>query len=488
MTEKIGYGLGDVATNFFFQSMILYQNRYYTDTVGLSPALVGWMFLIVRLADAFFDPIIGAMADRTNTRWGKFRPWILWTAIPFGVIFWLVYVTPNFGPQGKTIYAVVTYLLLMIIYSANNTPYSALMGVMTPNVNERTNIARYRFVSALIGQFFVQALGLPLVQKFGQGNDAKGWAATMAIFGAVMIICNFIVFFTTKERVLPNPEQKSSVKEDIKNVVGCKPWLAMFVLTLAYFTLLVVRGTSLNYLFTYYIEPSALGAFLNGWGLTLPADGIVTGPAKALEWLNLLVRPDFSNATAVGFSFFQVVGSIVQILFIPFSKPLSEKFGKKSVFVGGMALTLVVTAAHFFITPTSITYMFWLSVFWGAGWALTVPLLWVMIADVADYSEWQTTQRATGFMYAGILFALKAGLGLGGALASWIMGWHGYIANAEQTPGAILGIRLGISVYPSVFMGICLLCLAAYPIGKELNLRIQNELEERRKKFGGAAA
>ena len=483
--EKMGYALGDVATNFFFQSMILYQNRFYTDTVGLSPAIVGWMFLIVRLADAFIDPVIGALADRTKTRWGKFRPWILWTAIPFGVAFWLVYVTPNVGPQGKLIYAYATYILVMILYSANNTPYAALMGVMTPNVSERTNVARYRFVAALIGQFFIQALALPLVDKFGAGDSAKGWAVTMAIFGVVIVVCNFIVFATTKERVLPPPDQKPSLKEDIKNVLSCKPWLAMFILTLASFSMLVIRGSSLNYLFSYYLDPAAMRAFVENLGLAAPAGG-VQGAAIVLDWLGLLVRPDASNASSVCFSFFQVLGSLAQIFFIPFSKPLSDRFGKKAVFIVGLTVTAIATTGVYIVGPTDLNSMFWLTLLWAAGWGPTIPLLWVMIADAADYSEWETGRRATGFMYAGILFALKAGLGLGGALASWIIGAYGFVANAAQTEHSLLGIRLGATVYATIPILIGLVCMIYYPINKALNLRIERELEDRRKKFAPA--
>lgn len=484
ISEKVGYALGDVATNFFFQAMILYQNRFYTDTVGLSPATVGWMFLVVRLADAAFDPIIGAMADRTKTRWGKFRPWVLWTAIPFGAIFWLSYVVPDVSPQGKLIYAYVTYVLLMVLYSANNTPYAALMGVMTPNVSERTNIARYRFVAAIFGQFLIQTFALPLVDVFGRGNDARGYAITMAIFGGAMIIANFIVFATTKERVLSNPEQKPSLKEDIGSVVRCGPWLAMFVLTLAYFTMLVVRGTSLNYLFTYYMDPAAIRSFLDKVGLAASATGEGSG---LLDMMGLRVRPDASNAVAVGFSFFQVLGSVIQLIGIPFSKPLADRFGKKTVFITCFVITIAATLGVFFLKPTDMNGMFWLSVLWAAAWGPQVPLLWVMIADVADYSEWKTTRRATGFMYAGILFALKAGLGLGGAMAGWVMGAYGYVANAAQSERALLGIRLGATVYPAALMGVVLICLFVYPISKDLNLRIQNELEERRKKFTGQA-
>jgi glycoside/pentoside/hexuronide:cation symporter, GPH family len=486
--EKLGYALGDVATNFFFQSMILYQTGFYTDTVGISPAVVGTMFLLVRLADAFFDPIIGALADRTNTRWGKFRPWVLWTAIPFGAAFWAMYVIPNVGPQGKLIYAAITYVLVMILYSANNTPYSALMGVMSPDSSERSNIARYRFVAAILGQFIIQSMALPLVDKFGGGNNAKGWAMTMAIFGVVMVFCNFVVFATTKERVLPNPEQKPSLKEDVKNVFSCKPWLAMFALTLAVFTMLVLRGSSLYNFFSYYLDPAAIGRFLEGWGLTAPASGEVTGFRVILtqDWFNLLIRPDHSNAVAVGFSFFNVLGSVVQILFIPLSKPLADRFGKKAVFLVGAGVTTLATAGMFLVSPTNLMLVFWLSVLWSVGWGPTIPLLWVMIADAADFSEWQTSRRATGFMYAGILFALKAGLGLGGALAGWLLGLFGYIANQTQSVTAILGIRLGASLFPATLLIVVLVCLAVYPITKRLNIRVQDELTERRKKFAPA--
>jgi Na+/melibiose symporter-like transporter len=465
--------------------MILYQNRFYTDTVGLSPAIVGWMFLIVRLADAFIDPVIGALSDRTKTRWGKFRPWILWTAIPFGIAFWLVYVTPNVGPQGKLIYAYFTYILVMILYSANNTPYAALMGVMTPNVSERANIARYRFVAALIGQFLIQALALPLVDKFGAGDSAKGWAVAMGIFGVGIVVCNFIVFATTKERVLPPPDQKPNIKEDIRNLWSCKPWIAMFILTFVSFTMLVIRGSSLNYMFSYYLDPAAMRAFVDNLGLA-SSGATPTGGAVVLDWLGLLVRPDASNASAVCFSFFQVLGSIAQIFFILFSKPLADRFGKKAVFIVGLTITAIATSAVLLVGPTDLNLMVWLTLLWAAGWGPTIPLLWVMIGDAADYSEWQTGRRATGFMYAGILFALKAGLGLGGALASWIIGFYGFVANAAQTEQSLLGIRLGATVYATIPIIIALVCMIYYPIGKSLNLRIERELEERRKKFAPA--
>ena len=479
--EKLGYALGDVATNFFFQSMILYQTRFYTDTAGISAVAVGSMFLLLRLGDAVLDPVIGALSDRTQTRWGKFRPWVLFTAVPFGVVFWLVYVTPNTGPGGKLIYAYITYTLVMALYSANNTPYSALMGVMTPNASERSSIASYRFVGALIGQFIIQALPLPLVAKLGQGDSAKGWAMTMAIFGAAIIVLNLITFASTRERVQPPPEQKPSLRDDLKDVFTCRPWLVMFILTLLVFTMLVVRGSSSNYFFAYYLDQQHLKEFLDKLGLV--STGAATGGESFLNSFGLLVNPDGSNAAAVGLSLFFVIGSLIQIVGIIFSKPLADRFGKKAVFIAGTSVTAVATALVFFVSPTDIGAMFWLSILWAVGWGPTVPLLWVMIADVADFSEWKTFRRATGFMYAGILFALKAGLSLGGALSAWILDVYGYVPNAAQTEKALMGIRLGASLYPALAVVLVVVCLAIYPIGKKLNLSIQDELDERRKRF-----
>ena len=480
--EKLGYALGDVATNFFFQSMILYQTRFYTDTAGLSAVAVGSMFLVLRLADAVLDPVIGALSDRTQTRWGKFRPWVLFTAVPFGLVFWLVYVTPNTGPGGKLIYAYITYALVMVLYSANNTPYSALMGVMTPDASERSSIASYRFVGALIGQFIIQALPLPLVAKLGQGDSARGWAITMAIFGALIIVLNLITFASTRERVQPPPEQKPSLRADLKDVFTCGPWIVMFVLTLLVFTMLVVRGSSSNYFFAYYLDQQQLKTFLDKIGL-VGTGGPATGWESFLNAFGLLVKPDGSNAAAVGLSLFFVAGSLIQIIGIVFSKPLADRFGKKAVFITGMSVTTVATALVFLVGPTSISLMFALSILWAVGWGPTVPLLWVMIADVADYSEWKTSRRATGFMYAGILFALKAGLSLGGALSAWVINAYGYVPNVAQTESALLGIRLGASIYPTLALVLSILCLVIYPIGKKLNLRIQDELVDRRRKF-----
>jgi GPH family glycoside/pentoside/hexuronide:cation symporter len=480
--EKIGYAMGDIATNFFFQSMILYQTRFYTDTAGISAGAVSYMLFILRIVDAFVDPFVGGLSDRTQSRWGKFRPWILGTALPFGLIFWLTYVTPDFGPSSKLVYAYITYSLLMMMYSANNTPYSALMAVMTPDSSERSSIASYRFVGALIGQFIIQGLPLPLVAKIGQGNSAKGWAVTMSIFAALIVILNLITFLSTKERLQPPPGDKHSIWADVKDVFSCGPWVAMFLLTLVVFTMLVVRGSSTNYLFAYYLDHGQIREFLGKFGLAEGAS--ISGIwASTLNAFGLLIKPDGSNAADVAFSLFFVVGSIVQIVGIIFSKPLADRFGKKPVFIAGVAVTTIATVWVFWATPSSIAMLFWLSILWAVGWGPTVPLLWVMIADVADYSEWKNHRRATGFMFAGILFALKAGLGIGGGLSGQVLKWYGYVPNIAQSERSLLGIRLGSSIFPAILLGLVIICLFAYPISKSLNAKIQDDLTERRRKY-----
>jgi len=249
-----------------------------------------------------------------------------------------------------------------------------------------------------------------------------------------------------------------------------------------------VRGSSSNYFFAYYLDQNQIREFLGRVGLAGLGTGAVTGWKAALDGLGLLVKPDSSNAAAVGLSLFFVVGSLVQIVGIIFSKPLADRFGKKTVFIAGVSVTTAATLGVFLVGPTSIGLLFGLSILWAAGWGPTVPLLWVMIADVADYSEWKTSRRATGFMYAGILFALKAGLSLGGALSAWVIDAYGYVPNVPQTPRALLGIRLGASVYPAIALGLVIVCLAIYPIGRALSLRIQEELAARRKAYAAPGA
>ncbi|MFA6746029.1 MAG: glycoside-pentoside-hexuronide (GPH):cation symporter, partial [Bacteroides graminisolvens] len=235
MAEKIGYSLGDGSANLVFQMMMMFQLFFYTDVFGIKATAAGMILLVARVFDAFVDPVVGILSDRTQTRWGKYRPWVLWTAIPFALFFILAFSTPDLTERGKIIYAGVTYTLLMAIYSFNNTPYASLGGVMTSDIKQRTSISSIRFVTATIATFIVQGLTLPLVAKFGQGDAQKGWFVTITLFAAVAVVLLVITFFSAKERILPPANQKNSIKQDFKDIVSNRPWKAMFVLTLFLF-------------------------------------------------------------------------------------------------------------------------------------------------------------------------------------------------------------------------------------------------------------
>jgi len=482
--EKAGYSLGDGAANFVFMTMILFQLNFYTDTLGIAAAAAGSLLLVGRLWDAFFDPMMGLMADRTNTRWGKFRPWVLWTAIPWGIVMVVAYTTPHFGTTGKIVYACVTNTLLMTLYSANNTPYSAMTGVMTGDVNERTSLSSFRFVSAMIAQLIVGGFTLPLVAKFGQGDNAKGWQITMALWATICVILFVITFLTTRERIQPDPKQKSDAKRDFGTLVKTGPWVAMFILTLAQFIVLAMRGGTLSYYFQYYVNHDRLFTLLQSAGLVNPtAHGVWS---YLLNTFGLVIDSKRSNVSSVGFSLFNMSSQFVTVLGVLCSTFLSMRFGKRAVAIAGFSLTTIFMALFILLPPGAVGALFILEYARALTYAPTIPLIWAMFADVVDYSEWKTGRRITGVIYATILFGLKTGLSLGGAMAGWLLSGYGYRANAVQTAGALRGICLTISVFPSIFFLIVIICLVCYKIGKNLNLQIQDELADRRGKFAPA--
>ncbi|MBZ5583715.1 MAG: MFS transporter [Acidobacteriia bacterium] len=482
--EKAGYSLGDGAANFVFFTMVLFQLNFYTDTFGIAAGAAGTLLLVGRLWDAFFDPMMGLVADRTNTRWGKFRPWVLWTAIPWAVILVAAYTTPGWGMTGKMVYACVTNILLMTLYSANNTPYSALTGVMTGDVNERTSLSSYRFVSAMIAQLIVGGFTLPLVAKFGHGDNAKGWQMTMGLWALVCIVFFVITFLATRERILPDPKQKSAPREDFANLAKNGPWIAMFIVTLFHFVYVAMRGGSVLYFFQYYLNQERLFDFLRGLGLTSAAAGTTEGTWHSLlNTFGLIVDPAHSNVASVGVSLFNMASQFVTVLGVLCSTALAIRFGKKAVALAGFAASMVFMGCFMLLPADGIGATFLLEFARVLAFSPTIPLLWAMFADVADYSEWKTGRRSTGLIYATIMFALKTGLSLGGAILGWVLGAYGYRPNAVQTSGALLGIRMGISVFPALCFVVVVGCLMWYPIGKKLNLEIQDQLAERRRKF-----
>jgi glycoside/pentoside/hexuronide:cation symporter, GPH family len=447
--EKVGYALGDTAANFIFQTMVMFQLAFYTDTFGITAAAAGTLLVVVRVWDAIFDPIMGVVADRTKTRWGKFRPWILWTAVPFGLMGFLAFVTPDFSSGGKLVYAYCTYIVLMMVYSANNLPYSALSGVMTGDLGERTSLSSYRFVFAMIAQLIIQGLALPMVSYFGQGNSAVGYQYTMGIFSTLAVILFFITFSTTRERIQPDPAQRASVRQHYSDLMKNGPWLAMFALTLVLFITLAMRGSVVFYYFRYYVNV-----------------------------------PNYESL----FGLFNVLGTASTIVGIFFSKGLAMRFGKRNVFIWGLAGTTLFCALFVLLPPDAIPFMFAAEMLRQFVYGFTIPLLWAMMADVADYSEWKNRRRATGIIFSAIVFALKAGLGFGGAITGYLLSAYGYVPNAVQSASALSGIVMTMSIYPAVTFGLCIVCLSFYRINKQAEIQITSELTERRKGFAAVPA
>ncbi len=471
--EKIGYSLGDLSANLIFQTLMTFLAFFYTDVYKIAPASASAIIFTGGMLGAFFNPVMGAIADRTSTRWGKFRPWILWTAVPFGVMAILAFSTPDFGEKGKMAYALITYIILVVVYSANNLPYAALSGVLTGNIAERNSISSYRFVAVMVAQFVVQVLLLPLVLILGDGDKTKGFENTMTLFAAVGVVFFIITFLTTKERVIPKPEQKSSVREDLGDLARNRPWIAMLVLTILVFVTLSLKGGSYVYYFENYISEAHLAAFLNDIGF----NGFIDGLNNLLSKIGLHGFQWPEDAPTSGFSLFNAGGIIFMIVGIIFSKKLADRFGKRDVFGVGLFLSALCLLVFVFYSPESIALVFATQILHGLFYGLTIPLLWAMIADVADYSEWKNNRRATAIIFSAMIFGLKAGLSIGGSLVAGILGGYGYDESlAVQSPEVINGIKLLISVFPTITFMLGFTCLFFYAIDKKKEVQIEKEL------------
>ena len=472
--EKVGYSLGDLAANLVFQTLMTYLAYFYTDIYGLEANHASAIILSVGLVAAFgFNPIIGAIADRTSSKWGKFRPWILFTAIPLGVIALLAFSTPNFAYKGKVIYAVVTYTLLLLLYASNNLPYSALSGVITGDMGERNSLSSYRFVAVMFAQFFVQVFMLPIIESAGGGDKAVGIEIVMtwlAIIGTIMLL---ITFFTTRERIVPKPEQKSSLTEDLKDLFKNKPWVIILIVTTLLFVTLAMKGGSYVYYFQNYVDKEELTSFIKPILDTLSSVGI-----------NFFGE----NPVSAGFGLFNAGGIIFMIVGITLSKKFADKYGKRDVFMTALFISTIFIAIFFFFSPKSVVLMFASQILHGFFYGLTIPLLWAMIADVADYSEWKNNRRATAIIFSAMMVGLKGGLSIGGALVTWILGLYGYITKEAAIAGEIIiqpesavqGTRMLVSIFPALPFLIGIALLFFYEINKSMEVKIESDLKERR--------
>jgi len=438
LKEKIGYSLGDAASNFYWKTFEFFLMIFYTDVFGISAAAVGTMLVVTRLADAVADPVMGAIADRTKTRWGHFRPYVLWFALPLAVAGVLTFTTPNLSGNGKLVYAYITYSLLMFLYTAVNIPYTALMGVMTPNSLERTSIASIRFIGAFTAGVFVQYFTLKLVGFFGHGNDARGWQLTMVLYGVLAVAMLALCFATTRERVAPPAQQKSDLNRDLRDLFTSRPWLVLVGVLLLVLAAFVIKGSVSAYYFKYFVKrEDLLGPFLVSNGLA-----------------------------------FLVAVSI--------ASQLAKVFGKKRLFMMAIGIGGLVIGGFYIAGPSDIVLMFALQIVSSFIIGFNSPLVFAMFADTADDAEWRTGRRTTGLVFASAIFSTKAGVAIGALIFGLILDYFGYVPNVAQTHRSLDGIILSMSWIPCGLMLLATALMQFYPLSEELMVRIESDLKERR--------
>ncbi|MFV0574224.1 MAG: glycoside-pentoside-hexuronide (GPH):cation symporter [Vibrio sp.] len=448
VSQKIGYGVGDAACGIVFSSVTMFLTYFYTDIYGLSAAAVGTMFLVTRVFDAVTDPLTGILADRTNTRWGHFRPWLIWFAIPYAVLAVMAFTTPEMGDTGKLVYAYVTYSLLMLCYTFINIPYCALGGVISSDEKQRLSAQSYRFAISSVSGLFVSICTLYLVDHLGGGNKQLGFQYTAGIMGTLAVIMLFYCFFSTREELRPEVTEKpASIKSDFKNLIANDQWRLVAVITFFSSMASVMRSAATMYYATYLMTEGFTG-----------------------------------DATGMKSAF--ITTSVIGTIFGPM---LANHLGKKycSVFLfRASCLVLTALGVVMFLVPPTYLYvvfpLFFCIGFFHQGYQ---PFKWNMMANAADYGEWKTGQRITGLSYSGNLFCLKMGMAVAGALVGFILGAIGYQAGeAHQIPSAVTGIVALLTVGPSISYFILYLLSKFYILDEDMMTRIQKDLLARKNK------
>jgi GPH family glycoside/pentoside/hexuronide:cation symporter len=436
--EKIAYGLGDTATNLVWRTLMVFLPIFYTDVFGLTAASVGTLLLVCRYWDGITDFFMGLIADRTNTRWGKFRPWILWSTIPFGIMTVLTFTAVDVDGPWKLVYAYVTYSGLILAFTANNVPYSALTGVLSPDAAERTSISSYRFFFAFLGGLLTQGLNIPLVAYFGQGDDVAGYTWTMTLFSIVSVGLLFITFASTRERVVPVRSGQVSQRTDIRLLFRNRPWLILFGIGLLFVTMTSLKQGITMYYFKYFVGDMGLAAG------------------------------------------FMVSGLLTAMVGAGITSRLTRWFGRKMVMHASFALALITSALLYFVGPSDIPALFVLSGLTEFATGPIVALFFAMLGDAADFAEWKLGSRMTGLVYSAGTLSMKFGTGVAGALTGWLLTAFGYIPNVGQTAEALDGIRLLISVFPAFAAAAAIIVFAFYPLNDSLVQAISKDLELKR--------
>ncbi len=434
--EKIAYGLGDTASNIIFQTVMLFLTFFYTDIFGISPAVVGTLFLVVRVIDAVTDPIMGALTDATHTKYGSYRPYLLWLAIPFAVISVITFTTPAMNDGNKIIYAFVTYTLLMLVYTAINIPYSALGGVLSSNPNERVSIQSYRFVFGMLGGLLVTSCTLPLVKWFGEGNNELGYQLTMLVMSCLGVVLFLICFRYTKERVI-NPPHKLSLKTQLHVLWQNQPFKILCMAALILLTSMVLRTT----LAIYYVK------------YVLGKEDLITE--------------------------FVTLGMVGNIIGCACAQPLSKRLDKKTAYIYLQYISAILSCFAFFVPNEQVLLAFLMYFLWCFFTQMATPLLWAKMADAIDYGVWQNGQRLTGLVYASVVFFIKLGLALGGAIAGWLLAYYQYQANVELSEATKNGILTSFTLYPAIGSILVALIMTKYNLDNKTIKKITADLTQK---------
>ncbi|MYM81152.1 MFS transporter [Duganella sp. FT50W] len=436
--EKISYGIADMGFNFYWTNVATFLLIFYTDVFGISAAAAASMMFTIKIINAFTDPMIGGLADRTNTRWGKFRPYLIWVPLPLACAAFLTYTTPDLSEDGKIVWAYGTYLAMMVCYTGINIPYNALSGVLSPDPQERSIVNGLRFIFAFAGGTIVTAATPSLVHWLGGGNDKLGWQLTMLVWSGFASVLFVFTFLNTRERVAPPPEQKTNVWQDIRDLSQNRPWVALFFLALIIMITITLRTSSAAYYFKYVVNrPDLMAAFV----------------------------PAYMLAAAAGASLTPVMTRFVD---------------KKKLMIILMSITAVLSSAFFFVPRDQIWLMFTLQIGMGLALGPKSPLAFSMYADTADYNEWRTGRRATAMTFAAATFSQKLGTAIAVAVIGWLFTQLGYVANAAQNAGSQAGIVWLMSFIPAFFALIAVAVMFMYDLDNNKLLQIQKDLEARK--------
>ena len=462
LREKFSYGFGNMASCLYWQTFMVYLTIFYTDIFGISAAAAGTMIGLSRSLDAFLDPVMGMIADRTHSRWGKFRPFLLWFCVPMAVMGVLTFTVPGLGASGKLVWAYATYNALMLLYTVINIPYIALLGVISPDPNERTALASIQFVGAFAGGIIVSATLLPMSKVggwLGAATVERGWQLSFVLYGAAAVLFFLTTFLNTRERVSPPKTQKTSILRDLGDLLTNGPWLVVLGATITFILSVALRSSVTAHYFKYYVgsQTLTLPSFL-------PASAAGT---QVWGWEGLVSIFNTSNQVA----------SLLGVMLIP---AFSRVTGRKTAVVLLSGVACAATASYYFLRPDQLALIFGINVVSSLAGGPVTALLWAMYADTADYAEWKRGRRATGLIFSASIFSQKQGWAIGAWVALALMQSVGFVANTVQTQASLHGLVLLMSVLPASLGILSLLIVLFYPLNEARMARIAGDLKERR--------